>query len=265
MFTREELTELTAMVRRCALQELLPRFTHVQHTFKQDGSLITAADLATQQALQALLHARWPQLPMLGEEMTTEVQQQLLHSNAAGVWIVDPLDGTMNFSNGLPGFSVSVALLADQQLIAGVVYDPVRDECFSALHGAGAWLNGEKLDLSAKPQPKSPLIGIVDFKRLSTELAQRLATQPPYSSQRSFGSVALDWSWLAAGRAQVYIHGKQNLWDYAAGLLIFTESQGYSCTLQGEAVFDQTLTPRSAIAAVSAELFAQWRTYLGVN
>lgn len=264
MFSLEELTELAAIVRHCAKQELLPRFTHVQHTFKQDGSLVTDADLATQRALQSALKQRWPQLPMLGEEMTPSEQQQLLTSSMDGVWIVDPLDGTMNFSNGLPGFSISVALMAQQQIIAGVVYDPVRDECFSAFRAQGAWLNDSPLDLTKKIHPESPLIGIVDFKRLSKDLAQRLAIQPPYRSQRSFGSVALDWCWMAVGRAQVYIHGKQNLWDYAAGWLVFTEAGGRSCTLQGQVIFNQTLEPRSAVAAVSPSLFSIWCEYLNI-
>jgi myo-inositol-1(or 4)-monophosphatase len=97
---------------------------------------------------------------------------------------------------------------------------------------------------------------------LQPELAQRIARQPPYASQRSFGSVALDWAWLAAGRGQVYLHGKQKLWDYAAGWLILSEAGGVSSTLDGQRGFRASLTPRSALAASSPALFDDWFHWL---
>jgi myo-inositol-1(or 4)-monophosphatase len=201
---------------------------------------------------------------MLGEEMTLSEQQRLLTETTTGLWLVDPLDGTMNYRNGVPFFAVSVALLVRHEIVLGVVYDPSRDECFTALHGLGAWLNEQPLNLRQQVQPEKMLVGLVDFKRLPPALAQRLATQPPYQSQRSFGSVALDWCWLAAGRAQVYVHGKQNLWDYTAGALVFAEAGGYACTLQGEPVFNGELAPRSAVLAVNQQHFRQWCKYLEV-
>ncbi|MEA1889735.1 MAG: inositol monophosphatase family protein, partial [Pseudomonadota bacterium] len=88
--------------------------------------------------------------------------------------------------------------------------------------------------------------------------ATRLAISAPYSSQRSFGSVALDWVWLAAGRGQVYLHGKQKLWDYAAGWLILDEAGGVSSNLEGDRGFQGTLEPRSALAASNTDLYQQW-------
>ena len=95
-------------------------------------------------------------------------------------------------------------------------------------------------------------------------MAARIASQPPYSSQRSFGGVALDWCWLAAGRYHLYLHGKQNLWDYAAGYLIFTEVGGNACTLESEPVYDFSLKPRSAVAALDGQLFEEWCKYLNI-
>ncbi len=89
-----------------------------------------------------------------------------------------------------------------------------------------------------------------------------LVTAPPYYSQRSFGSVALDWAWLAAGRGQLYLHGKQKLWDYAAGWLILNEAGGCSSSLEGEKDFEATLTPRSAIAASNQDLYQQWFSWI---
>jgi myo-inositol-1(or 4)-monophosphatase len=112
--------------------------------------------------------------------------------------------------------------------------------------------------------PLRQAIGLVDFKRLSVELATRLASVPPYASQRSFGSIALDWCWLAARRAHVYIHGKQHIWDYAAGCLILQEAGGQSLTLSGEDVFVNSLAQRSAVAAADRRLFAEWQAWLGI-
>lgn len=264
MLTLDDLGALAQLIRQLARQELLPRFTRTTTSIKTDGSLLTEADLAMQQQLQSALHARWPDIPMLGEEMAAHEQTQLLADRNTAVWIVDPLDGTSNYSSGLPFFSVSVALLHAGQIQAGVVYDPIRDECFTALRGQGAWLNNVALNLHIITPPKIQ-IGIVDFKRLPNALAIRLATQPPYQSQRSFGSVALDWCWLACGRAQVYVHGKQNMWDYAAGSLVLAEAGGYACTLQGEAVFCNILQPRSAVVAGNKAHFDTWCEFLEIK
>jgi myo-inositol-1(or 4)-monophosphatase len=105
-------------------------------------------------------------------------------------------------------------------------------------------------------------IACVDFKRLGAPLAASLATRPPYASQRSLGSVALDWCWVAAGRFHLYVHGAQGLWDYAAGCLILAEAGGASQTLQGEAVFENSLRKRSALAAVDPSLLRDWADWV---
>ena len=107
-------------------------------------------------------------------------------------------------------------------------------------------------------------MALIDLKRFFLELAGCLVVSLPYKSQRSFGAVALDWCWLAAGRCHVYLHGKQKLWDYAAGCLILAEAGGSAVTLEGEPVFKPTLEPRSAAAALDPELFAQWKAWLGI-
>ncbi len=103
---------------------------------------------------------------------------------------------------------------------------------------------------------------MVDFKRLPAGLARRLISDPPYASQRNFGSSALEWAWVAAGRGHVYLHGGQKLWDFAAGSLILTEAGGFSCTLAGEPVFKSSLESRSVIAASGEALFRSWRDWL---
>ena len=180
------------------------------------------------------------------------------------MWCLDPLDGTSNFAAGIPYFCVSLALLSQGEVRLGMVYDPLRDECFAASRDEGAVLNGEPLTVVESGLPLERATALIDFKRLSPELATRLVCDIPYASQRSFGSVALDWCWLAAGRSHVYLHGRSNVWDYAAGQFIFQSAGGLSCTLDGEAVFSQALTPRSSVAAVDRPLFESWTSYLGI-
>lgn len=243
-------------------EELVERFQHVDYTFKSDGSLVTEADLAMQDRMQRELAKVWPEYNFLAEEMTTEQQQALLTSSDSGLWCLDPLDGTSNYAMGIPYFAPSLALIEQGRVMLGVVYDPLREECFSAIRGQGAWLNGEPLSLREQECPAQPAIAIIDFKRLPTRLAASLAANPPYKSQRSFGSVALDWCWMAAGRSHVYLHGRQNIWDFAAGQLVFEAAGGYSSTLEGEPVFNNKLEPRSAVAALNKPLFEYWRQCL---
>jgi myo-inositol-1(or 4)-monophosphatase len=211
------------------------------------------------------LAARWPQFGLLGEEMSAGEQEALMRDSERGLWILDPLDGTANFASGIPFFGVSVALLGEGRVQAGVVYDPVRKESFSALLGQGAWLNGEPLQVRGPAPALRGAMGMVDLKRLPGELIERFAIASPYRSQRSFGSVALDWCWLAAERVQVYLHGGQKLWDYAAGSLVLAEASGSGGLYEdyaGNRVQALTLQPRIAIAATSVGLFEEWNGWL---
>ncbi|HID48543.1 MAG TPA: inositol monophosphatase family protein [Chromatiales bacterium] len=259
-----DLNTLQALVTTAAHEELLPRFAHVERQQKADGSLLTEADLAMQSRLLTELANHWPDIALLGEEMPAEEQRRLLQSGQA-VWCLDPLDGTRNFAAGIPYFSVSLALLQDRQVVLGLVVDPVRNEVFTARAGQGAHLNGQSLALRETGLTLAETTAIVDFKRLDPALSARLVTDTPYASQRSFGSVALDWCWLAAGRGHLYLHGKQNIWDYAAGQLVFQEAGGHAATLEGEEIFRNERKPRAVAAAVDQPLFASWARWLGIS
>ena len=261
----ESLQELASIVRGIADRELPPRFSAATTTRKPDGSLLTEADLIMQDALVEALTQRWPAIDVLGEEMDETTQQRALQHEDTGVWCIDPLDGTNNFAAGVPYYAVSVALLRKQVIEAGVVYDPSRGECFTAARGQGAWLNGRRLEQRPPRAPLSRGLALVDLKRLPRGLASRLASEPPYTSQRSFGAVALDWCWLAAGRCHVYLHGQQKLWDYAAGCLILQEAGGQAVTLAGDPVFAPSLEPRSAAAALDPDIFRQWIAWLDIG
>ena len=251
------------LVRSAAAEHLTSNGTQTADR-KADGSWITATDEAMQAALQQGLAERFPTHGFLGEEMSVAEQESAWRECLDGrpTWVVDPLDGTSNFRVGFPVYSVTVALLVRGKTMFGVVHDPCRDECFHATRNGGAWLNGKPLSLADEPQQSlGSCLATVDFKRLPTAVATHLACEPPYASQRSIGSVALDWCWVAAHRVQVYVHGKQKLWDYAAGQLILQEAGGASAALDGTLDYaDQPLEPhpRSAVAATHMKLLEEW-------
>ena len=260
----QPINELARLVRETADRELPARFCCGSGSRKADGSLVTEADLVMQSALAETLQRHWPDIDILGEEMDVSAQQRALQQAGTGVWCIDPLDGTSNFSIGVPYYAVSVALLRNNQVELGIVYDPSRKECFAAARGQGAWLNGQRLPQQQLSTVLSQGMALIDLKRLTPGLASRLAANPPYKSQRSFGAVALDWCWLAAGRCHLYLHGRQKLWDYAAGSLILLEAGGSAVTLDGGPVFSATLQPRSAAAALDPALFKQWTQWLQI-
>jgi len=162
-----DLKTLRNLVRQIAQEELLPRFADVQRHTKLDGSVVTEADIALQQRLQQELARRWPEYDFLGEEMTGHEHEELMRvCTQKGLWCLDPLDGTSNFAAGVPYFAVSLALLIHCRPELGLVYDPVRDECFMAQRGKGARLNGLSLGTHAALElPLQRCIAAVDFKR----------------------------------------------------------------------------------------------------
>ncbi|MCX7193214.1 MAG: inositol monophosphatase family protein [Proteobacteria bacterium] len=250
-----------AAVKLVAAEEIMPRYLKVAHKHKSDGSLCTDADIATQTALIRKLQAIC-NVPVLGEEMPESEQQAIWQSSQDGLWCVDPIDGTSNFVHGLPYFAVSVALLRGGKSVLGVVYDPVADEMFAAEAGKGAYLNGEKLFGRVTTETMDRSLANVDLKRLGSKLAATLAAHPPYASQRNFGASTLDWCYTAAGRYDLYLHGGQKLWDYAAGMLILAETGGYACCIESDDFAEGDVWQRSVIAARSETLFNEWKNWI---
>ena len=268
----EMIASLETLVRQVADEEIVPRFTSGKFgkQTKLDGSVLTEVDKNVQDRIEQGLQQRWPDIAFLGEEMSGEQQQQTMQSKA--VWCLDPLDGTSNFASGIPFFGVSLALIESQQSILGLVYDPIRKECFTAVKGEGCWLNGVKLS-DVKNETSTPklkeMIAVVDLKRLlkpeSKKLLSAICDQHPYRSQRNFGSCAVEWCWLAAGRFQIYIHGGQKLWDYSAGVLILTEAGGKVSTIEGDAISPKDLAPQPVVAGCNVSAYQTWYQWIKSN
>jgi myo-inositol-1(or 4)-monophosphatase len=255
------LKAVIAAVKLVSAEEIMPRYLKVAHQHKSDGSLCTEADLAAQGALTKKLQAIL-NVPVLGEEMPSALQRELWTEGHDGLWCIDPIDGTSNFVRGLPYFAVSVALVRSGESVLGVVYDPVANDMFASERHRGAFLNGEKLVGREAVGSLAQSMACVDMKRLRKALASRLASDPPYSSQRNFGASALDWCYTAAGRYDMYLHGGQKLWDYAAGSLILSESGGYAACIENDDFSRCDVWLRSVIAAHNRNLFDAWKDWI---
>ena len=245
---------------------LLPAFisqTSIQ-TRKNDGSIVTETDEKAQTFIQEALHALDPSIGFLGEEMTQEEQLQALH-HGGKFWCVDPLDGTGNFTTPMPLFAISIALIEDGKPVLACIYDPVRDEMFSATLGHGLNINGKNYTPIPISKPLDDCIGFVDFKRLKTPLAIKLVTQRHYRSQRNIGTCALEWAWLATGRAQFIVHGGQKLWDYAAGLLLAEEAACTVTDFEGNHPFAQSRLSCPIMATSNTNLSKTWQTLIAVD
>jgi myo-inositol-1(or 4)-monophosphatase len=197
---------------------------HVTIEYKGDVDLVTEADRASEKFIVERLQARWPEHGIVGEEGTRS------EADAEYRWYVDPLDGTTNFAHGYPVFCVSIALVRrDGQLEAGVLYDPTRDEMFSAERGDGATLNGKKLQVSKTTRLAESLLGTgfpshKRHKNPNIHFYHQLTLRS--HGVRRAGSAALDLANVASGRYDGYWEFNLNPWDTAAGVLLVQEAGG---------------------------------------
>lgn len=248
---------------------VMPHYLNVTRLRKSDGTALTEADLAAQAALEVGLKSIID-CPVVGEEMTPEEQRQNWDSGSSGVWCVDPIDGTSNFIAGLPQFAVSIAYLEQGKPLLGVVYAPALNELFHAQKEQGAYLLGSagrmRLPVSRitgnEVASLREALAEVDFKRLPKKLAVALAGEQPFQAQRNYGAASLDWCYLAAGRFDIYLHGGQKLWDYAAACLLLQEAGGYMRTIESADFWAGDIWHKSVIAASNAELFEEWGSWV---
>jgi len=241
---------------------------------KGPRDLVTEADVASQREIRRILLGAFPDHGFIGEESLPEHAADGQHGSqhAAGGpplrWMVDPLDGTSNYVHGFPAWCVSIALARGDEILVGTVYDPVRDECFTAQLGVGAWLNGKPIRVSGCVLLSDALVALsfpphttVD----SVPVADFLAVVPHVHSARRTGSTALNLAWLSCGRLDAFWVRKIACWDVAAGLLIFREAGGsLSGFAGGPASLEWvSLDQPSFVAACTPEVLADLRARLG--
>lgn len=201
-------------------------------TYKRSPTdLVTEMDRRAEALIVECLQRAFPDHSVLGEEGGAQ------GSNAAYRWIVDPLDGTTNYAHGFPVFAVSVALEHAGVVELGVAYDPLREECFVAERGRGAWLNGHPLHVSATPRLHESLLGTgfpVDIRTaVETNLPEYAALSLRTRGVRRLGSAVLDLCYVAAARLDGFWELRLGPWDMAAGGLLVLEAGGRVTDIRG--------------------------------
>ncbi|MCL5272649.1 MAG: inositol monophosphatase [Gammaproteobacteria bacterium] len=200
-------------------------------TAKNSQEYFSEVDIKAEQAIINAIHKAYPEHGILAEESGFQ------EGDGESVWIIDPLDGTSNYLHGFPFFSVSIALKIKNRIEHGVIYDPLRHECFAASRGRGARLNDRRIRVSKQTLLSASLLGTgVPFRNLA--LAQRYlptfeALMGKCTGVRRTGSAALDLAYVASGRLDGFWELGLRPWDIAAGSLLIREAGGLISDVQG--------------------------------
>lgn len=216
-------------------------FGRVRHV-RQKGAidLVTEFDQRSEEAIISSLQKEFPEHAILAEESG-------LHQRTSEYqWVVDPIDGTTNFAHGIPVFAITLALLRGTAPMAGVIYDPLHDEMFSAAAGRGASLNSRPIHVSSQADLGQALLATGFAYDVRTNprnnLAQYAQFQLRTQGVRRLGSAALDCAWTAMGRLDGYWEFGIKPWDIAAGGLLVREAGGRATSTEGDEEFIPTRT-----------------------
>ncbi len=219
---------LTVMIKaaRAAGRSLAKDFREVENlqvSSKGAGDFVSRADVAAEEIIRSMLMEARPNYGWLGEE-----SEPVEGKDPTRRWIVDPLDGTTNFLHGIPHWAVSIALEHKGEIVAGVIFDPAKDEMFMAEKGQGALMNSQRLRVSDRSKMIEaifatglPFAGRAELPETLKVLARLL---PMTAGVRHYGAAALDLAYVAAGRYEGYWERRLNAWDIAAGVLIAREA-----------------------------------------
>lgn len=206
---------------------------HLQVSRKGPGDFVSTADKRAEEILYKELKKARPSYGFIMEE------GGIFQGEDDYTWHIDPLDGTTNFLHAIPHFAISIGLQKGSELIAGVIYDPIKDELFYAEKGGGAFLNERRLRVSARQQFSEALLATgVPFALHGAETRAQFQrtmerVMPLVAGIRRFGAAALELAYVAAGRYEGYWEGNLKSWDIAAGIVLVREAGGYVCDLQG--------------------------------
>ena len=238
---------------RKAARSLLKDFGEVEHlqaATKSPGDFVSKADLRAEKIIREELEQARPYYGWVGEE-----SEEVIGKDPTRRWIVDPLDGTSNFLHGIPHWAISIALEHKKEVVIGVIYDPIKDECYVAEKGNGAWLNEKRLRVSGRENMLEMLfatgIPFANKAGLSSTLQEINQLMPKCSGLRRNGAAALDLAYVAAGRLDGYWERGLNSWDIAAGILIVRESGGLVESLER----DMDPISNGSIIAASNKVF----------
>ena len=237
--------------------------TDVEISLKGRANVVTDVDLASERLILDYVGREYPDFGILSEE------SEPVPGAAPYTWVVDPIDGTRNFAEGIPHFCVVVAIAAGDEVVAGVTYDPVRDELFAAQKGQGAYLNGQRIRVSDRADLGDGVLGFdlgYDFGSAKLLLEMAAGIWPRTQAYRLMGSSALSIAYTACGRIDLYFHHSLSSWDIASGILLAREAGGRvldRATLQDATLFSPGLiisNPDLVAQFLAMTDGAAWRT-----
>lgn len=242
-FTPEELHRLERLLAQVARAEILPRFNRLQadeiRTKSSAVDLVTDADEAAERAIAAALRDTYPDAVLVGEEAATR-DPSLLDGlgNASLAFVIDPVDGTRNFVAGLPAFGVMLAAVADGEIVAGIIHDPIARNSCLALRNGGAWQafeDGPTRSLRvAAPAPVGQMEAVAAVGFLQEPMRSRVARNlAAFRSTTSLRCAAQEYRLAITGDCHVLMYNKLMPWDHAAGWLLHREAGGFSAHYDG--------------------------------
>ena len=199
---------------------------NLQVSTKGPGDFVTSADKRTEKILIDELQKAHPEYGIITEETGI-----INKTNTEKRWVIDPIDGTMNFLNGIPQFAISIGYEEKGEIICGVIFNPIINEMFIAEKGNGAYLNNSRIRVSNKKKLKNALLvtgGPKENSKIKNKIfSEYINVSNNVSNVRKFGSAALDMAYVACGRFDGYWQREINYWDIAAGIIILKEAGGF--------------------------------------
>jgi len=253
---------INVMVKACrkASKPLIRDFGEVeklQVSLKGPGDFVTNSDKKVERILINELQIARPNYSILSEEIGE------INNDSTCKWIIDPIDGTANFLHGIPHFAISVGLEENNEIICGIIYDPIKDEMFIAEKGNGSYLNNQRMRVSSRSKLKDCVIFTGGPRQNAENKNIVLKEYNNFSSEvetpiRKMGSAALDMAYVAAGRCDGYWQRNLNYWDIAAGIIIVKEAGGFVTDFDGNSKYVENKT----ILATNAKIGDQMREIL---
>ena len=222
--------QINLIIKACmkASKSLIRDFGEIENlqvSTKGPGDFVTSADKRTEKILIEEIQKAHPEHGIITEETGI-----INKSNVEKKWIIDPIDGTMNFLNGIPQFAISIAYEEKGEIICGVIFNPILNEMFVAEKGNGAYLNNSRIRVSNKKKIKDALLvtgGPKGNSKIKNKIfSEYINVSNNVSNVRKFGSAALDMAYVACGRFDGYWQRELNYWDVAAGVIILKEAGG---------------------------------------
>ena len=213
----------------------------LQVSLKGPGDFVTASDKKVEKILIEELTKARPNYSILSEEIGQ------INNDESFKWIIDPIDGTSNFLHGIPHFAISIGLEHDKEIICGIIYDPIKDEMFTAERGNGAYLNNKRMRVSSRLKLKDCMICTGGPRQKSKNRELVLQEYERFSSKvlipiRKLGSASLDMAYVAMGRCDGFWQRNLSYWDIAAGIILVKESGGFVTDFDGENQYIQNKT-----------------------